>query len=286
MWSLRRSASDRSRLYLEPAELARKLVKELEADKVSRGPHVSVRNRYTVYLCREDYKRLDSLGERLTDRLELELTRHVRSKGYEVPGAIRVKLVADPDLDLGYFGIYGERDLLSTVAKKTRTAGAARPGARGAAGAAGLAGQAVRGPATRPSTAPVARPRPEGAGTTRPAAGDPPPAGGATAVIPAAEAKELGLARQTIVLKANNEEYVFDKGRVIVGRSRDVDFRIENADVSRRHAAFYWSEGKIMVKDLGSTNGTMVNGYPVDSTVVDPGDVVVVGDCFITVEAR
>jgi pSer/pThr/pTyr-binding forkhead associated (FHA) protein len=96
----------------------------------------------------------------------------------------------------------------------------------------------------------------------------------------------LGLARQTIVLKVNNQEHVFHKGRVIVGRSRDVDFRIENADVSRRHAAFYWSDGNIVVKDLGSTNGTMVNGYPVDSTIVQPGDVVLVGDCFITVESR
>jgi len=41
-----------------------------------------------------------------------------------------------------------------------------------------------------------------------------------------------------------------------------------------------------MIEDLGSTNGTMVNGYPVTTTVVRPGDVVVIGDCRITVEAR
>ena len=110
--------------------------------------------------------------------------------------------------------------------------------------------------------------------------------GGATEIISPSDAAELGLAKQTIVLRANNQEYEFNQGRVIVGRSRDVDFRIENADVSRRHAAFYWSDGEIMVKDLGSTNGTMVNGYPVDTTAVHPGDVILVGDCFITVESR
>jgi hypothetical protein len=110
--------------------------------------------------------------------------------------------------------------------------------------------------------------------------------GAATQIISPDEAAEFGLTKQTLVLRANNQEYEFHKGRVIVGRSRDVDFRIENADVSRRHAAFYWSDGNIMVKDLGSTNGTMVNGYPVDTTIIHPGDVVLVGDCFITVESR
>ncbi len=109
---------------------------------------------------------------------------------------------------------------------------------------------------------------------------------GVTQVISAGDVAQLGLAKQTIVLRANNQEYEFNKGRVIVGRSRDVDFRVDNADVSRRHAAFFWSEGSIMVKDLGSTNGTMVNGYPVESSIVRPGDVVLVGDCFITVEYR
>ena len=41
-----------------------------------------------------------------------------------------------------------------------------------------------------------------------------------------------------------------------------------------------------MIEDLGSTNGTMVNGYPISSTVLPPGDVIVVGDCRITVETR
>jgi pSer/pThr/pTyr-binding forkhead associated (FHA) protein len=73
---------------------------------------------------------------------------------------------------------------------------------------------------------------------------------------------------------------------VIVGRARDVDFRINDPDVSRRHAAIFWSEGGVMIEDLGSTNGTMVNGYPVSSTLVRSGDVIVIGDCKITVETR
>jgi len=48
----------------------------------------------------------------------------------------------------------------------------------------------------------------------------------------------------------------------------------------------YWSEGSIVVKDLGSTNGTMVNGYPIDSTVVRPTDSIRIGNCNITAEPR
>jgi pSer/pThr/pTyr-binding forkhead associated (FHA) protein len=65
-----------------------------------------------------------------------------------------------------------------------------------------------------------------------------------------------------------------------------VDFRVDDPNVSRRHAAIFWDEGRIVVQDLDSTNGTMVNGYPVTSTVLKPNDVVVIGDCRISVETR
>jgi pSer/pThr/pTyr-binding forkhead associated (FHA) protein len=104
--------------------------------------------------------------------------------------------------------------------------------------------------------------------------------------VPPEDAANLDLARQTIVLRAGNREREFTQGRVIIGRSRDVDFRIDDPNVSRRHAAVFWSEGRIVVEDLDSTNGTMVNGYPVSSTAIRTGDKIVIGDCHITVETR
>ena len=73
---------------------------------------------------------------------------------------------------------------------------------------------------------------------------------------------------------------------MIVGRARDADFRIDDANVSRHHAAIFWADGNVVLEDLGSTNGTMVNGYPISSTVVGPGDVVTIGDCRLTVGTR
>jgi hypothetical protein len=332
MWSLRRDeprGKNASKLYAQPAEVADKLVKEMEDDKVTRGSHVSVRNHYMVYLCREDHERWRRQEELLVSKLETHLTRHMRQKGFEAPGAIAVELATDPELKLGHFGIYAEREMRSGVVRKGKSAsaaaGAGEAGSLAAAAAAaghGATGAGVavaeaaaaRGPAAGEGQAgldadldqvvwptgdedelpdlPSALPEgQEGAGpeiqpdlsSSKPVSGL---TLGTTQVISMQEAADLGLAKQVIVLRADDQEFEFTKGHVVVGRSRDVDFRIENADVSRRHAAFFWSDGNIMVKDLGSTNGTMVNGYPVDSTIVHPGDVVVIGDCFITAEAR
>jgi pSer/pThr/pTyr-binding forkhead associated (FHA) protein len=47
--------------------------------------------------------------------------------------------------------------------------------------------------------------------------------------------------------------------------------------VSRRHAAFVPSQGGVQVQDLGSTNGTFVNGQRVQGAVLRPGDTVTIG---------
>lgn len=245
-----------SELYVQPAELARKLVKEMEDHKVSRGADPSVRNRYTVYLCPEDYERLHERKEALITKLERHLSKHARAKKYDIPGEISVAVVVDDDLGLGHFGILAERDAPGPVEHGTPPRVRHTPHPRA-------------GRAEPPSA--------EHAGRSR---------GGTTAIIAPGDAARMDLAWQTLVLKAGDREREFTQGRVIVGRAKDVDFRIDDSNVSRRHAAVFWSEGKVMIEDLGSTNGTMVNGYPVSSTVVRAGDVIVIGDCHFTVETR
>ena len=135
MWSRRQGGprvKNASKLYVQPSEVAGKLVKEMEEDKVARGTHVSVRNRYTVYLCREDYERWRRQEEQLVAKLEMHLNRHMRSKGYEAPGAIDVKLLPDPDLRLGNYGIHAEREMPSGVVRKGRAGSS--PASAGAAG--------------------------------------------------------------------------------------------------------------------------------------------------------
>lgn len=53
------------------------------------------------------------------------------------------------------------------------------------------------------------------------------------------------------------------RGGAIVGRSRKADLRIDEGYVSRRHARLWVESGVLMVEDLGSANGTFVNGTKV-----------------------
>lgn len=64
---------------------------------------------------------------------------------------------------------------------------------------------------------------------------------------------------------------------VIVGRLAECQVCLSDANVSRRHAAFIRLEDGWAVSDLGSTNGTRVNGRPVDRARLADGDVVEIG---------
>jgi pSer/pThr/pTyr-binding forkhead associated (FHA) protein len=72
---------------------------------------------------------------------------------------------------------------------------------------------------------------------------------------------------------------------IVVGRGAEADITLEDAFASDRHARFDTADGALFVHDLGSTNGTMVNGEPVsDRTVLSRGDTVRIGGT--TMEVR
>lgn len=74
------------------------------------------------------------------------------------------------------------------------------------------------------------------------------------------------------------------RGPVIVGRSPGADIVIGAGYVSGRHARFTLMGQNLFIEDLGSTNGTAVNGHPiVEPTALKNNDVVNVGDVAIRV---
>lgn len=73
-------------------------------------------------------------------------------------------------------------------------------------------------------------------------------------------------------------------GPIIVGRSPGADIVIGASYVSARHARFNLMGASLFVEDLGSTNGTAVNGYTISEPVaLRDGDVVNVGDVAMRV---
>jgi predicted component of type VI protein secretion system len=68
-------------------------------------------------------------------------------------------------------------------------------------------------------------------------------------------------------------------GAVVVGRSRWCDVRIASARVSRRHCCLVLSGNEVLVRDLGSTNGTWINGRRVDKGALRSGDELQLAHC-------
>jgi predicted component of type VI protein secretion system len=87
-----------------------------------------------------------------------------------------------------------------------------------------------------------------------------------------------------LVLKMNGTEriIVWDSQDVSVGRAAENDISIDDAALSRRHAEFYRKGGAWAVKDLGTSNGTTVNGDTIREHVLQNKDVVRFGDIEIS----
>jgi diguanylate cyclase (GGDEF)-like protein len=69
-----------------------------------------------------------------------------------------------------------------------------------------------------------------------------------------------------------------DKSEVVLGRSSECQFQVDDDGISRRHAKVCLSpDGQFQVIDLGSTNGTYLNGARVDAAVLKDGDKIQIG---------
>ncbi len=67
--------------------------------------------------------------------------------------------------------------------------------------------------------------------------------------------------------------------RALVGRSSQADVRLEEPEISRRHALLWREAGGIWVADLGSSNGTCLNGEPLTEVgEVADGDLITFGN--------
>jgi len=98
----------------------------------------------------------------------------------------------------------------------------------------------------------------------------------------AASLAELGVEREVAILSWNGERRVLDQKRSVLGRSRDADVQIEDPNVSRRHAEIVQEGSVYWLVDLGSTNGTEVDGKRVSRARLGDGSRFTVGETTLT----
>jgi hypothetical protein len=87
--------------------------------------------------------------------------------------------------------------------------------------------------------------------------------------------------REIVTLTISGKSRELTAARVVLGRSRECDIRIADVNVSRRHSEVRQEGPEHWVADLGSTNGTIVNGKRVDRARLEDGDVITLGSTEI-----
>lgn len=76
--------------------------------------------------------------------------------------------------------------------------------------------------------------------------------------------------------------FLLDADVTVAGRHPNADIFLDDVTVSRRHVEFVRSNGGFEIRDLGSMNGTYLNGARVDGSALVNGDVVQIGKYHLT----
>jgi len=228
------------RTSVQPIELARKLVKEMDDHRNVSVSRVYVPNEYTIYLSPNDRKQFAGYEGSLVGELQEYLAEHARRERYALLGAPVVLVTADDDLAVGEFGI-----ATRLVADETSTEPPPPPEL----------------PVEQPAQTMIYR------APTPPVEDALPP--------------EPEPQREVVSLTVAGRQHVVTEPRVVLGRSRDAGVRISDVNISRKHAEVREENSSYWVVDLGSTNGTLVNGKRVDRQRLRDGDRITLGSTEI-----
>jgi hypothetical protein len=241
------------RTNVQPIELARWLAREMDQHRSVSVSRVYVPNEFTVYLAPSDRAQFSSYEGSLIGELQEYLAEHARREGYALLTPPKVIFATDPDLAMGESGVAARvvqpPDGLKPISQP------ALPAPTAAAAAAAAAGETV------PAATMVYRSAESVLPT--PASPEPDP--------------EPEPAQEIVTLSVNGRELPIRTDRVVIGRSRECDVRVDDANASRRHAELHRTGGSFWLSDLGSTNGTELNGKRVQRSEVADGDVITIG---------
>ncbi|MBQ0895558.1 DUF3662 and FHA domain-containing protein [Micromonospora sp. U56] len=89
-------------------------------------------------------------------------------------------------------------------------------------------------------------------------------------------------ARNVRLVSGDGRTYPLQMGSTVIGRGDQANLRLPDVGISRRHARLDFDGGQVVLTDLGSTNGTMVNGQRVSAVALNPGDMIQLGTTTLT----
>jgi hypothetical protein len=91
-----------------------------------------------------------------------------------------------------------------------------------------------------------------------------------------------GGARNARLVSNDGRTYPLSVGSTVIGRGDQANLRLPDVGISRRHARIDFDGGQVVLTDLGSTNGTSVNGQRVSAVALNPGDMIQLGTTTLT----
>jgi hypothetical protein len=256
---------------VEPVEIGSALQREA-ADKrnVMGNGRVLSPNRYRVTLSPSDHERLAPWESQLTNSLAELVQDYLDENRWETIGDVEVYLARDEQLHTGVFGVASRMESGAPPRRRPYDS-LSLPIVPGQP-----LGEYPPGPPPMPAqpAPPQFQPQrqPEYAA---PYPAQPQPGPGYQPGPPAPDPRRAAAAM--LIVDQTNRRYDLRTGSNIVGRGTDSDLQLLDQGVSRRHVDIQFDGNFATAYDLGSTNGTTVNGHEISSQLLRHGDVIRVG---------
>lgn len=273
---------------VEPVEIGNALQREAMDKKAVMGNgQVLVPNRYRVTLGTSDYERLAPWEAQLTRSLAELVQEYLDDNSLATIGDIEVYLAHDQALHTGVFGVASRMEPQAPPRRRPMDSMSmpvvvGRPGEYLQPYGSPPQGspQGAQGPPPGPPQAQQAAvvAAPQAPQRPAPPREDPQPTQYSPQAQPTySQPPSRPAYRPRLSVDGTPRVAHLNQGSNVIGRGTESDLQLLDQGVSRRHADVHVADGQATVYDLGSTNGTSVNGHTIRSQPLQHGDVIRVG---------
>lgn len=242
----------------EPVDIANRMRTEMDdcAYAIPSGRTIAP-NVFTIEFAPTDFHRVQDWGAPLAEELCDVAIRHARAQAYSLRGSVRVTFMVGDDLEPGNFVVNSSQEKIATPTqpKPQYPTPAQQPPASTPTGAP----DSTDNLPTRITKPAITRP-PRNVRPNQQAAHYPDPSYAAPAHATPHFTPPKPVAQ--VVLDINGQLYSVNSFPVVLGRGRSADITVEDTGVSRRHLEIDQRDGTYIVSDLGSTNGSHLDGTP------------------------